>query len=176
MNATNPIADAVNPMRQAAIDHAVRATSKWIEQLCARVPLGADLHTVAPRPHARMSRAEYRMAQEYVNLMHRLFVVERESYRVDAPAIIKARRPEGTAKLLDEAARDAAASFDAYVAKLTGKAGACVSATVTGMLWDGSLLIVTKPDGTVERWYTQQIVNCSSLGKLFNQWPTRKQK
>jgi hypothetical protein len=32
---------------------------------------------------------------------------------------------------------------------------------------------VTK-GGTVERWKTQQIVNVSRLGKLFNQWPTRQ--
>ena len=77
---------------------------------------------------------------------------------------------------LKQVALDAAADFDAYVGKLTKKVGDVVSAKVEGALWQGSRLTVTKADGSIERWNTQQIINVSVLGKLFNQWPTRKQK
>jgi hypothetical protein len=74
--------------------------------------------------------------------------------------------------------RDAMATdFDGYVNKLSTKIGeGVVSAEITGRLWDYSTLTVTKNDGSVERWRTQQIINVSCLGKLFNQWPTRRSK
>ncbi len=34
----------------------------------------------------------------------------------------------------------------------------------------------TKPDGSVERWHTQQITNYTAEGKPYLQWPTRKLK
>jgi hypothetical protein len=50
-------------------------------------------------------------------------------------------------------------------------------ASITGThIWGHSVLTVTLPNGTVERWKTQQIVNQSKLGLLFNQWPSRKMK
>lgn len=70
-----------------------------------------------------------------------------------------------------------AASFEftQYVAKLTGKIGETTAASINASpLWNGSILTITKPDGSVETWKTTMIINCSSLGKLFNQWPTRR--
>ena len=43
-------------------------------------------------------------------------------------------------------------------------------------MWGYSVLTVTKEDGSVERWKTQQIMNISVLGLLFAQWPSRKMK
>jgi len=71
---------------------------------------------------------------------------------------------------------DAAAQYDAFVLKLVGKVGPCISATLDGNhVWGYSILTVTKTN-TTERWKTQQIVNTSKLGKLFNQWPSRRMK
>jgi len=176
MNQTHPIAAAVNPMRQAAIDHAVEVTTAWLADVCAGIESGADLNVVAPYPRSNMSRRDYLAAQAYRNLITRLFETTREGYLHTSPVIIGERRPDSAKAILAQAAADAAASFDAYVAKLTGKIGDCTSAEVSGLLWFGSTLTVTKNDGTTQRWNTKQIVNCSILGKLFNQWPTRQQK
>jgi hypothetical protein len=71
--------------------------------------------------------------------------------------------------------KDAVHSYELWVAKLTGKVGEVVSAEleISANVWGYSILKVTKPDGSIQRWKTQMIVNCSSLGKAFNQWPTR---
>lgn len=61
------------------------------------------------------------------------------------------------------------------MAKLIGKIGPVTSATIKGNhVWGHSVLTITNPDAVVEHWKTRQIVNVSKLGKLFNQWPTRK--
>lgn len=64
-------------------------------------------------------------------------------------------------------------SFDSYVAKLEAKIGEHDSAELVGDLWQYSTVKVTKGSQT-EIWTTQIILNVSSLGKLFNQWPTRR--
>ena len=80
------------------------------------------------------------------------------------------------AKFVDDTMRDAAAQYDAFIAKLIRKIGDFDSATLTGShVWGYSILTVTKGAAT-ERWGTRQIVNQSVLGKLFNQWPSRKIK
>jgi hypothetical protein len=83
---------------------------------------------------------------------------------------------ERYARMREQVRQDAGASFDAYVAKLTAKVGeGVISASVVGHLWDYSILTVEKTSG-IEQWRTQQILNVSCLGKVFNQWPTRKMK
>lgn len=77
------------------------------------------------------------------------------------------------ARFLAEQGEAMKASFEAYVAKLTKKVGECDAVEYTGALWNRSQLKVRKGDVT-EVWMTRVIVNVSSLGKLFNQWPTRK--
>ena len=43
-------------------------------------------------------------------------------------------------------------------------------------MWSYSFLYVTTPSNGDQCWKTQQIINQSKLGKLFNQFPTRKIK
>ena len=72
--------------------------------------------------------------------------------------------------------RNAQAEVDAYIIKLALKIGkAVVALTVRGDLWDGSTLNVTCADGEAQTWHTRCILNCSCLGKVFNQWPTRRE-
>ena len=97
------------------------------------------------------------------------------STRYGDPVIV-VRCEEAINRVVAQAREAAGASFDAYVIKMVTKIGGVDSASVAGYhLWNGSVLTVTKGD-VVERWHTQQIVNCSSLGTLFNQWPTRLMK
>ena len=80
-------------------------------------------------------------------------------------------------RLVTDAKENAAASFERYVAKLNMKCGEVVAAELSdGFIWNNSVLTVTKPDGEVEKWSTKMILNFSSLGTPFNQWPTRKMK
>jgi hypothetical protein len=67
--------------------------------------------------------------------------------------------------------------YTAFIQKLEGKVGAHTAAALDGShVWGFSILTVTKADGTVEKWKTEQIINVSVLGKVFNQWPSRKVK
>jgi ParB-like chromosome segregation protein Spo0J len=79
-------------------------------------------------------------------------------------------------RAFEQVRQNAGAAFDSFAAKLVGKVGDCTAATLHcwGDVWTSSTLVVTKADGSVERWNTQRIINCSVLGKLFHQWPTRK--
>ena len=83
---------------------------------------------------------------------------------------------EKVERFVRDAREGASASFDAYAEKLAGKVGTVRSASICGAtLWHGSTLTVETEEGT-QRWRTTQIVNVSVLGKLFNQWPTRRLK
>ena len=70
----------------------------------------------------------------------------------------------------------------AFCAKLAGKVDRekAEGAVVTGVAsttidrWSSGTTVVRLSDGSEQEWYTQVIVNQSCLGKLFNQWPTRR--
>lgn len=167
------IAPAVAPLKNAAIDHAVEFAHKRIafvvEQLEAA---GWDLRKAAPYPQGTMSRNQYRAAAARLALFSRLITHTKPSHRCGEPVIV-VYSPEGAERFIAQARADAALEFDAYVSKLEGKVGEVTSAEIDGRwLWQGSILTVTKATGT-ERWKTTQIVNCSGLGTLYNQWPTR---
>jgi hypothetical protein len=69
--------------------------------------------------------------------------------------------------------------YDSYVAKMNQKTNWPVAAVFrwgVGDVWGRSDLKVTLKDGSTEVWRTQVIVNVSKLGKLFNQWPSRRVK
>ena len=70
----------------------------------------------------------------------------------------------------------------AFAAKLAGKVDRekAEGAVVTGVAsttidrWSSGTTVVRLSDGSEQEWHTQVIVNQSCLGKLFNQWPTRR--
>lgn len=70
----------------------------------------------------------------------------------------------------------------AFAAKLAGKVDRekAEGATVVGVAsttidrWSSGTTVVRLSDGSEQEWHTQVIVNQSCLGKLFNQWPTRR--
>ena len=171
-----PIAEAVNPSREAAVEHAVDRANKLIESIKAElISAEMNLDMVAPMPNSKMSREEYKQTMARYQFVNN--ITERPvTRRVSEARIALGFNQEGIDRFIEAIKIDAASEFDAYVAKLEAKVGDCVAATVDGNLWNESILIVTKADGAVERWKTQMIINISSLGKLFNQFPTRKLK
>lgn len=172
----NPIYAAIAPQKDAAVAHAMEFTRERLVEWVKQFPVGSDLKDLAPYPNSfKMGRQEYIKAQARRSLAMRVLTFAERGYMPHAPYIVTGVSEEGIERLCNEAGDEAAASFDAYVAKLTSKVGQCDQAGVEGALWQRSRLSVRKGP-VVEQWITQQIVNFSVYGKAFNQWPTRKCK
>ena len=170
----SPIAQTIAPMKEESVARSVAYVRSQLVKFTDSL-IGENLTIAAPFPNARMSKAEYRTAKTRYEMARSLLITRREGVYVDSPVYADAVNTAAIERTLEMVAESAGASFDAYVAKLEKKVGAHDSATVVGALWNCSVLTVTKGD-KVENWKTQQIINCSSLGTLFNQWPTRLMK
>lgn len=91
-------------------------------------------------------------------------------------------RPDIDDILRREALRTAEDTVAAFAAKLAGKVdrekaeGAAVVSVASTTIdrWSSGTTVVRLSDGSEQEWHTQVIVNQSCLGKLFNQWPTRR--
>ena len=175
----SPIATAIAPLRDAAIDDANTEFDIQVAKGIAKLEAaGWDLEIAAPYPSVWAAREDYkrmRAARGFLSSITRSLDYVR---RIDEPhmvALDEARIEKVRGLVKDEAA----ASFKAYAAKLekkVGAVGAVVAAELMGDsagLWSYSVLTVTLADGTEQRWKTQRILNCSGLGTLFHQWPTR---
>lgn len=173
----NAIEKAVSPLKEMAIARSVAAMEKRVaEAVKALEEANWDAQIVAPYPKSNCSRGEYQARLAYYNFIRSITNYTKATRRMNEPEIRV--YDEVRVKVLLQKAREfAAAEYESYVAKLNAKIGEVEKAELLGnSVWNYSILVVTKKDGTVERWKTQIIVNVSSLGKLFNQWPTRKMK
>ncbi len=177
---TTPIAEAVKPMRDPAVAAAEAAVLATVETLTARLA-AADWNLDAVAPRAVYGTWNYKAVRASRDFVGSLFEVDYDrtafARRPDEPVFVK--RSEGRVAHAVEMARVQAASlFDAYVAKLEHKVADVLEAVVCerGNLWEHSTLRVTKPDGSVEFWRTQRILNFSRHGLPYHQWPTRKIK
>jgi hypothetical protein len=177
-----PIELAVAPLKEAALERAEKETREFVEKTRQELAAaGDDLTAIAPYPSMHESNS-YGMAYHMKRYRHNLvmsFTKSKErhqSYTTSKPYYVEIE-PAKVEKLVERRKREAAEQYDEFVAKLIGKIGHVKAAELTGShVWAYSTLTVTKLDGSVERWKTQQIVNVSKLGKHFNQWPTRKVK
>jgi hypothetical protein len=174
--AASAVAEAVKPRREACVARALASAEQFVGQVMAQLEAaGWDADKVAPRPTSGMGRGAYRAAAEFCAVVCMLTSPTRATCMPGQPNIVT-RNEKGIARFMDNARKDAEAQFDLYVQKLAEKIGFADSAELDGgALWDGSYLTVRKGQAT-EVWKTTQIVNCSVLGKLFNQWPTRQFK
>lgn len=177
----NPIEAAVAPLKNDAMD----AAEKYARQLVERI--GKDLEaadwnmeTAAPYPNGNMSRPQYMTMINKRRLFDRVTTSDEKRMkgiirRPGAPHFVVVDSAS-VERFVVEARKDAAAQYDAFVAKLTFKIGDCSAAVLEGNhVWGCSYLTVTKASGN-EVWKTQSIINVSKLNKVFNQWPTRKMK
>jgi uncharacterized protein YoxC len=79
--------------------------------------------------------------------------------------------------MLKETAQAAQLNYDSFIAKIVGKVGEpVVDAELKGNIWTGCTLTVETKEGETQVWDTKIIVNISKLGKVFNQFPTRRKK
>lgn len=176
----NKIEAAVAPLKDLAMDRAEQVARERIEAI--RVELeaaGWDRQKAAPYPRSfNNSREAYRKGQaKYYQFRAVTKSTDDRISRGLGDADPCEMWAEGCAKLIQDFRDSAAEQYEAYVAKLNLKIGEVVDAELEGKyVWNLSFLKVTKADGTKETWKTQTIINVSVLGKLFNQWPTRKVK
>lgn len=173
----NPIETAVNPLRIEAVDRARSSAEQMIRQMTEVLEaVGYDLNKAAPYPKTTIGRAAYMVAMSRRSMFKHVFVPAKPTRKFDEPDLVVFSDAAGD-RFIESAGQDAAVQYDAFVAKLNAKIGEVVDAELVGNhVWGYSKLYVTKEDGTKECWKTQMIINVSKLGKVFNQFPTRKVK
>ena len=171
-----PIAQAVEPLRQEAMEQAAQVVTTYVKSLLARLEAaGMDLNVMAPMPTSTMSRQDYLNAKNLRATMLRLTLPTEATRRPGQPAV-RTVNQAAVNEFVEQARRDASDAYSAFVAKLEKKVGEHSAAALDGShVWGFSILTVQTPAGA-QRWKTQQIVNVSSLGKVFNQWPSRQVK
>jgi hypothetical protein len=172
----NKIEQAVAPLKNDAIKRAEEKGQAMIANHLENLEkAGWDLNVVAPRPHTMMDRKSYKEKMALHNMIRQLTSSNTPTRRINDPDI-RIRNRQAEQRLLDQIKQDAAFDYEKFVAKLIKKIGDVDDATLTGNhVWGYSLLTVQKGNQT-EYWRTQQIINVSVLGKVFNQWPTRQVK
>jgi len=177
MRNETPIAAAVLPLKSEAISRAEQEAQKVVESVREQLEAaGHDVRVAAPYPNGGLSRGPFMLALGKYLLFSALTVWRKTTYGMNEPMLADVT-DERVERFIKEAKENAAKEYDLFVAKLEEKIGTCASAELTGNhVWSHSILTIKKEDETIERWKTQMIVNCSKLGKLFNQFPTRKVK
>jgi hypothetical protein len=176
----NPIEKAVLPLKKDAIARAKQAAEETIERMRVRLAeAGGDVNKAAPYPRSSSYGIDHAIARMRYNDFRSVVKADpahRPSYGMNGPYYV-IMDDEKVARFIEQRMEWAAADYDSFVIKLVAKIGDVKKAKLHGNhVWGYSTLIVTKPDGEVQAWKTQQIVNHSKLGKPFNQWPTRRMK
>jgi hypothetical protein len=193
-NAPAPV--KVVPPNQATLAAALADTrANYISRICVILEAAADnafatlaqhgwdLYKAAPSPRHDAPRSVRLSAFARQQELERFTSVDGlrpHSYGTN----YRCRRSDLAEFIKCEAERIGGHNFDSFVCKLTGKIEAAAktegndnplidTAILKGLLWDGCTLTVTLNGGT-QTWVTQCIINRSVLGKLFNQWPTRR--
>lgn len=176
----NKIENAVAPLKELAIAHTRMMANERIERVLRDLEeAGNDAHKYAPYPKTIHDRAKY-MAEKSHHDFVRSITKLRDGYltgrRMNDPEF-RVRDDAKIEAFLEQVAKMAAESYDAYVSKLNHKIGVVVEASLRGNnIWYESFLDVVKEDGSVECWKTKTITNYSKFGMPFVQYPTRKVK
>jgi hypothetical protein len=174
----NPIEVAVAPLKNDAIERAEKEAKDIVEKVRSSLEaVGNDLELAAPYPKSwGADRNTYIMQLSKYKLFCSLVKHRARSRSRNEPDFVDIDTTL-VEKFVERTKQDAAFQYDAFVAKLQRKIGEVKDATLTGNhVWGHSILTVTLPDDSKQRWKTHMIVNRSKLGTLFNQWPSRKVK
>jgi hypothetical protein len=183
----HPIAKAVEPLRKASTAAAVKHAKQFLSDLKKRVEEQPDRTVLAPYPKSTLSRSEYRKALQFYQTVSSLTKLDESKPRAynhdfhrDPCYVVWDKK--AAEKFVKNAVDDAERTYIAYVLKLIGKVESGGNKTkdakvVSEMgVWSYSILRVELESGEVQHWKTQMICNVSVLGKLFNQFPTRRMK
>ena len=177
------VREQVAPLRQDAVTKAKQRATEDVEGLRKELEENDyDQLKVAPLGDGTESgRVHERLAQRYYQV-NRLVIRDESKPRSilpDAPQYVKVC-PTKVQKYIEQAGKDAALQYDAFVDKLSDKVtskGIVTKVELRGNhVWNYSYLIVDYAGGAQLYWKTQMIINTSKLGKVFNQFPTRRVK
>lgn len=174
-----PVGRALHPQKVDAVRSAREDAERVIERVRKELEAaGWNIDAVAPYPNSfRTGRDEYKRMSAKRSLFSSL--TERQnpgSYKREDEKLVKMSE-DGIARFISNSEQDAALQYDAFICKMVSKVGDVADAEIAGEhVWSHSILTVTKQDGSVERWKTQQIVNYSVYGRPYLQWPSRKVK
>jgi hypothetical protein len=187
---TSAIAKAFLPMKTEAMEYARVEATKYNEALRDRLEKADwNLDKIVPVAPEGSSVEAVKTANARRNAYMR--VAKRDDARLIAEGFMKPSKykkgehvlvdgaptyltydAEKAQRAIEQDVAETASVFDSFVTKMDHKVGEHDSAEVEGRPWIGATVTVTK--GRVkEVWHTQQIINRSVYGKLFNQWPTR---
>ncbi len=177
VNESNPVVIAVRPMKNEAVLRAEYSAKKAIENAVKHLQENNwDLTASAPYPRGYRYTTQERIQLHKHNFYTSITNTTKSGYQISGPCFVELD-DEKVQKYVEKCKSEAAQQYEDFVFKLDRKIGVCKSARLLGdHVWSYSFLEVTRHDGSVEYWKTQQIVNVSSLGTPFNQWPTRKLK
>lgn len=172
---TSPIAEAVLPLKAQAVERAERYARKIVKQVRTELSAaGNDLRVVAPYPNS--SGMDYFAGLAKYRLFSSLCRWRKSGISPSEPCLADVDT-NYVAKFVKQAKEDAAAQYELFVAKLEKKIGVVTTAQLDGNhVWAYSYLFVTPVGRGRECWKTQTIINMSKLGKVFNQYPTRRLK
>lgn len=172
----NPIETVVMPLKKEAIKRAGIEAAKIIKHVRKELSeAGFDRNVIAPYPSGSSGDyfgklAKYQLYQKLTEL------VKPGSYGMHEPLIVRVATKLAR-RYVQDAKENAAAQYDAFVAKLNKKIGEVSTARLEGNhVWSFSYLFIEKASGEKQIWKTQMIINQSKYGLLFNQFPTRKVK
>lgn len=158
----------------------VELTAKSVENLFAQLEAdGWDAQKSYSFPNSSFGNCQsYLMGKESYEFCRKFTKAVNSCRGMHQPEPRVKKTPAEIATIIEAIAAKATVEyFDGWIYKLSGKIGKPVkTATVRGNLWTGSQLDVTTTDGERQVWNTQIILNTSVLGKLFNQFPTRRAK
>jgi hypothetical protein len=188
MNEIKPVRDlveaAVAPIKDAIYQNSKKSLEGAVLKLRTELEAcGWDRERYAPYPKSTMSRVVYKVTMAKYNWVRawttpadptvRRFVFD------SAPDVVVI--PDPSAKIDRMAKEEAKATFESYCRKLVAKiteAGIKEAVTVTysggASPWSRSTIEVVMDSGSRASWTTSVIMNRSIYGKLFNQFPTRR--
>jgi len=178
---TNPIETAVAPLEALAVEQAEIQARAYVAKIAAALEAAEfKIDDLAPRwSDRRHPWGDYKIMTAKRAAIESVTVsTNPDSYEGRMQPQTRGMSPAKIERFVAQCREDAAASYRAYVAKLIAKIGDVTEATLvsTAGVWGSSSLKVVTIAGDRQVWNTQQIVNVSVHGKLFNQWPTRQAK
>lgn len=157
MDSASILVDLLKEHHDEYVDRARKMGEDYHNRVMANLEKAGGIEVAAPAPNSRMSREEYRYAKAKREFFIQMLSTTAEKYG-------------------DEEAKGAHMAYMEWVYKLITKIGKPIEkANVSGNPWTGSRIAVVTNDGETQVWNTKMILNQSKYGKLFNQFPTRRE-
>jgi hypothetical protein len=177
-----PVGAAVHALKAEAVAHAEQqARDRVARVLKGLAEAGGDQNAYAPYPRQRGWRMtpDEEAARDKHNFVGQITKPDEskgyQSYSTDPDRpYYRVPDEERIERFVNDHREMVAIQYDMFICKMVGKVGEVASAKLDGShVWSYSFLDVIKPDGSGERWKTQQIVNYTKYGKPYYQWPSR---